>query len=104
MKTPVCPLRVGSGVGEDVDGTPDTIALPNAANGAVAEMVLVTVTEDTYVLPVKTGGAVATTTGIIVTPESGGILLNVKGLQLIAHVQVSATGNTQNITVNPVEA
>lgn len=104
MKQAICPLRILTGVGEDVDGTPDTIALPTLPGGGTAEIVLVTVTEDTYVLPVLTGGAVATTTGIIVTPESGGLLLNVMGLNAIAHVEVAASGNTQNITVNPVDA
>lgn len=93
-------LRVtGTVVGEDIDGSSDTLTLPTGAGGNTAEWVLVTVSGAAYVLPVASGGSVSSTTGIILG-AGGSILLNVKGYAAIAHLQVTAAGQ---ITVAPVD-
>lgn len=97
---PVISIPAAGGAGDDIDGTSDTTAIPNAADANPARVCLITVSEDAYVLPVLTGGAVTTTTGIIVTPESGGIMLDTAGYDLIAYLQVSGAGR---ICITPME-
>jgi hypothetical protein len=98
---PVISVPAAGGAGAVVGGTSATTAIPNTADGKTALVCLITVSEDTYVLPVLTGGAVTNVTGIIVTPESGGILLHTGGIDLIAHLQVSGAGR---ICITPIES
>jgi len=97
---PLISVATGGGAGDDIDGSSDTTAIPNAADGNPAKVCLITVSEDAYVLPVLTGGAVTTTTGFIVTPESGGVMLDTTGFDLIAYLQVSTAGR---ICITPLE-
>jgi len=92
-------FAITPGTGDDVDGTTDSVTIPDNAAGDRARRVLVTVSEDTYVLPGAAGVTVTATTGIIVTPESGGKVLDVGGYVAIAYLQVSGAGR---ICVTPV--
>jgi hypothetical protein len=98
LMTPI--HSIVSGAGDDTDGSSDLTAIPNDASGVKAKVVLITVSEDTYVLPVLAGGAVTNATGAIVTPESGGLVLDVAGFHSIAYLQVSGAGR---ICINPME-
>lgn len=90
-----------AGAGEDVDGSADTITIPNKADGSKAEFILVTVSEDTYVRVGASGDTVSATNGVIVTPESGGMIFACGGQTTVHHLQVSTAGR---ICVTPLEA
>lgn len=97
-------LKPGGGTGVATTTSAVDTAIPDDASGAQARTVLITVSEDTWVLPISAGGSVvAVGTGIIVTPESGGIVLNVSGYgdaAEISHLRVSAVGR---INICPLE-
>lgn len=86
------------GTGATSGAASATITIPNDSSGSVARKVLITVEGSTYVLP-GASGVTATTSSIIVNPESP-LLLDVRGLTHIAHLQLTAA---QRITVTPVE-
>ena len=92
-------MRIGSGAGAATGGSSAELTIPNASGGSVAEVVVINVSAAAYVLPVKTGGSVTNATGMLVNPDAP-VILNVKGCQSIAHLQVAAAGR---ITCNPIE-
>lgn len=101
MKTAVSPLRVITGTSVATGAGSVATAIPVAAGGNAPEQVLVTVTEDTYVLPGASTVTAAATTSVLVTPESGGVVFNVKGVTHIGHIRATTSGR---IAINPVEA
>ena len=102
--TALRPLSIPSvASGDDINDSSDTTAIPNDASGVQASTVLVTVTADAYVRPVVSGGTVTNANGVIITPECGGMMFNVRGLgasAAIAYLQVSGVGR---ITIAAVE-
>lgn len=90
---------VGTCVGEDVDGTADSIALPTI-DGNEATEVLVSVSTATYIRPGSASlpATLDATNGHLLGPGET-ILLNVRGQTHMHHLQVSAGGR---ITVTAV--
>ena len=86
------------GTGATTGAASAVIALPVDASGVRAEKVLITVEGASYVLP-GPSTAVATTESIIVS-HSAPLVIDVRGLTHIAHLQLTAA---QRITVTPVD-
>lgn len=99
--TAMAPIKMDTadGTGDNIDGSSDSVTIPNDASGVKAKFVHVSVSEDAYVLANAAGDTITTTNGIIVTPESGGIILDVTGYAKIYYLQVSTGGR---ICVKPV--
>ena len=92
-------FKISTGTGVATGGSSTATTIPNAADGNVAENVLVNVSVAAYVLPGLSGGAVTAATGMIVNPGNP-IALNVTGYAAIAHLQVASAGR---ITITPIE-
>ena len=90
----MAPLKMDSadGTGDDIDGSSDSVTIPNDASGVKAKFVPVSVSEDAYILAGPSGDTITTSNGIILTPESGGIVLDVTGYVKIYYMQVSGAG------------
>ena len=72
----------------------DTV-LPNDASGVQASTVLVTVSIATYVRVIAAGGtSVTSSNGIVVTPESGGVVLNTRGYKASAELSHMRVGSS----------
>lgn len=93
-------LITGTTTGEDVDSSSDSIAIPTVG-GVSARRVLITVSTATYVSAGNgSGGTITNANGILVTPESGGLIMDVVGSTHIYHIRSAADGR---ITITPLE-
>jgi len=86
------------GTGATTGAASAAITIPNDSSGNPARSVLVSVQGSTYVQPGITG--LAATTGSMIVNPGYPVLLNVVGLDVVAHLQLTAA---QRIVVTPVE-
>jgi len=75
------------------------VALPNAANGAVARYVRVTSKGNAYIRPGLSGVTTAAATAILIIGGES-IVLNVQGFTHLAHIQETAASIVQ---ITPLE-
>lgn len=91
---PIAPKAAGSGAALSTSAAEVTIPV-----GAL--ICLLTVDSDgAYVFPILTGGTAATATNaILITPASGGVILDTAGYTKIT---AKATANTPNLAIVPL--
>ena len=91
---PIAPKEAGSGAGLTTSAA--EVAIPSGAL-----ICLLTIDSDAaYVRAIQHSGTAATATNsILITPDSGGVILDTAGL---THISAKASANTPNLSIVPL--